>query len=149
RKWVEPEPRARSSKARRASCGACASRPAGRPAACSRTESRSNRSPAQLLAAIRAHVSYAGRPPENGQTVMTENFLRLLVHPIDDARDILRRLQNNEAFQQYLRKRALRALPLVVGIVVGSFACTGAAAVFFLRAGAIGLLATIFVAPVV
>ena len=83
---------------------------------------------AQLFAAIRAHVSYAGRPPENGQTVMTEDFLRLLVHPIDDARDILRRLQNNEAFQHYLRKRALRALPLVVGIVLASLACSAAPA---------------------
>src|SRR5262245_40166176 len=82
---------------------------------------------------------------------MTENFLRYaLVRPIDDARDILRRLQDNEAFQHYLRKRALRALPLVVGIVLTSLACSGAAAFFFLRAGAfVGLAATIVVAPIV
>src|SRR5262245_22364858 len=106
---------------------------------------------AQLFAASRAHVSYAVRPPENGWTVMPENFLRYaLVRPIDDARDILRRLQSNEAFQHYLRKRALRALPLVVGIVLASLACSAAAAVFFLRAGAfVGLTATIVVAPIV
>jgi hypothetical protein len=87
---------------------------------------------------------------------MTEDPLQLrilryaLLDPIDDALDILRRLQNNEAFQHYLRKRTLRALPLVVGIVLTSLASCAAAVFFFLRAGAfLGLAATIVVAPVV
>ncbi len=86
---------------------------------------------------------------------MTENLqsriLRYaLLDPIDDARDILRRLQNNEAFQHYLRKRTLRALPLVLGIVLTSLASSAAAMVFFLRAGTVlALAATIVVAPIV
>src|SRR5262245_37824738 len=87
---------------------------------------------------------------------MTEDFLRLrilryaLVRPIDDARDILRRLQSNEAFQHYLRKRALRALPLVAGIALTSLACSAAVVFFFLRAPALlALAATIVVAPIV
>jgi hypothetical protein len=87
---------------------------------------------------------------------MTEDPLQLrilryaLLDPIDDARDILRRLQNNEAFQHYLRKRTLRALPLVVGIVLTSLACSAAAMFFFLRAGTLlALAATIVVAPIV
>jgi hypothetical protein len=87
---------------------------------------------------------------------MTENPLQLrilryaLLDPIDDARDILRRLQNNEAFQHYLRKRTLRALPLVVGIVLTSLASSAAAVFFFLRAGTLlALAATIVVAPIV
>ena len=87
---------------------------------------------------------------------MTEDFLRLrvlrnaLLHPIDDARDILRRLQSNEAFQHYLRKRALRALPLVVGIVLTSLACSAGAMMLFFRAGPLLILAaTIVVAPIV
>src|SRR5882672_9686106 len=87
---------------------------------------------------------------------MTENLLRLrilryaLLDPFDDARDILRRLQNNEAFRHYLRKRTLRALPLVVGIVLTSLASSAGAAFFFLRANTLlGLAATIVVAPIV
>ena len=87
---------------------------------------------------------------------MTEDPLPLrilryaLLDPIDDARDILRRLQNNEAFQHYLRKRTLRALPLVVGIVLTSLASSAAAVFFFLRAGTLlALAATIVVAPIV
>ncbi|HET7201152.1 MAG TPA: hypothetical protein VFI80_10120 [Burkholderiales bacterium] len=85
---------------------------------------------------------------------MTENLqsriLRYaLLDPIEDARDILRRLQNNEAFQHYLRKRTLRALPLVLGIVLTSLACSAAAIFFFLRAGTLLALAGIVVAPVV
>ena len=73
-----------------------------------------------------------------------------LLDPIDDARDILRRLQNNEAFQHYLRKRTLRALPLVVGIVLTSLASSAAAVLFFMRAGTLlALAATIVVAPIV
>jgi ABC-type multidrug transport system fused ATPase/permease subunit len=87
---------------------------------------------------------------------MTEGSLQLrilryaLLDPINDAREILRRLQNNEAFQHYLRKRVLRALPLVVGIVFTSLAFCAAALVFFLRAGALFALAgMIVVAPIV
>src|SRR3974390_2428688 len=86
---------------------------------------------------------------------MTEGSLqsRILRHAlldlIDDARSILRRLQNNEAFQHYLRKRTLRALPLVVGIVLTSLACCAAALFFFLRAGPLlALAAMIVVAPI-
>jgi|SRR6267142_338951 len=87
---------------------------------------------------------------------MTENPLALrilryaLLDPFDDARDILRRLQNNEAFRHYLRKRTLRALPLVVGIVLTSLAFSAAAVFFFLRAGTLlGLAATIVLTPIV
>jgi hypothetical protein len=73
-----------------------------------------------------------------------------LLDPIDGARDILRRIQNNEAFQHYLRKRTLRAFPLVVGIVLTSLASSGAAMFFFLRAGnLLALAVTIVVAPIV
>jgi hypothetical protein len=87
---------------------------------------------------------------------MTEGPLQLrilryaLLDPIDDARDILRRLQNNEAFRHYLRKRTLRALPLVAGIVLTSLASSAAAVFLFLRAGTLlALAATIIVAPIV
>jgi len=85
---------------------------------------------------------------------MTENPLRLRILryalAVDDARDILRRLQNNEAFQHYLRKRTLRALPLLVGIVLTSLASSAAAVFFFLRAGTLlALAATIVVVPIV
>jgi hypothetical protein len=87
---------------------------------------------------------------------MTEGPLQLrilrytLLGPIDDARHILRRLQNNEAFQHYLRRRTLRALPLVVGIVLTSLACSAAVVLLFMRAGPLlALAATIVVAPIV
>jgi len=87
---------------------------------------------------------------------MTEDSLQFrvlrfaLLDPIDDARHILRRVQDNEAFQHYLRKRALRALPLVVGIVLTSLAFSAAALFLFLRAGALLALAgMIVVAPIV
>src|SRR6266568_4272718 len=87
---------------------------------------------------------------------MTEGPLQLrilrytLLGPIDDARHILRRLQNNEAFQHYLRRRTLRALPLVVGILLTSLACSAAVVFLFFRAGILLVLAaTIVVAPVV
>src|SRR6266705_2983427 len=87
---------------------------------------------------------------------MTEGPLQLrilryaLLDPIDDARHILRRLQNNEAFQHYLRRRTLRALPLVVGIVLTSLACSAAVVFLFFRAGILLVLAaTIVVAPIV
>ena len=72
-----------------------------------------------------------------------------LLDPIDDARDILRRLRNNEAFQHYLRKRTLRALPLVVGIVLTSLASCAAPVIFFSRAGSLlAFAATMIVAPI-
>ncbi len=87
---------------------------------------------------------------------MTEDSLPLrilryaLLDPIDDARDILRRLQNNEAFRHYLRKRRLRALPLVVGIVLTSLASSAAAPVFIMRAGTLlVVLAAIVIALIV
>src|SRR5260370_4816461 len=111
---------------------------------------------AHLFAAIRADVSYAGRPPENRWTVTTEGPLELrvvryaLAGRIGDARHILRRLQNNEAFQHYLRRRTLRALPLVVGILLTSLACSAAVVFLFFRAGILLVLAaTIVVAPIV
>lgn len=94
--------------------------------------------------------------PRTARPVMTEGPLQLrilryaLLDPIDDARDILRRLQNNEAFRHYLRKRTLRALPLVVGIVLTSLASSAAAIFFSLHAGTLlALAATIVVAPTV
>jgi hypothetical protein len=86
---------------------------------------------------------------------MTEDSLQFrvlryaLLDPIDDAREILRRLQNNEAFQHYLRKRALRALPLVVGIVLTSLASCAAAVFFSLRGTLLALVAMVLVAPIV
>jgi hypothetical protein len=87
---------------------------------------------------------------------MTEGPLQLrilryaLLDPIDDARHILRRLQDNEAFQHYLRRRTWRALPLVVGIVLTSLACSAAVVFLFFRAGILLVLAaTIVVAPIV
>jgi hypothetical protein len=87
---------------------------------------------------------------------MTEGPLRLrflryaLLDPIDHALAIVRRLQSNEAFQHYLRERALRALPLVLGIVATSIACSAGALLFFVRAGTLlGLAAAIIAAPIV
>ena len=86
---------------------------------------------------------------------MTEDSLQFrvlryaLLDPIDAARDILRRCQNNEAFQHYLRKRVLRALPLVVGIVLTSLACCAAAVFFSLRGTLLALVAMVLVAPIV
>src|SRR6266850_757725 len=87
---------------------------------------------------------------------MTESPLQLrilrytLLGPIDDARHILRRLQSNEAFQHYLRRRTLRALPLLVGILLTSLACSAAVVFLFFRAGILLVLAaTIVVAPIV
>jgi len=84
---------------------------------------------------------------------MTEDplHLRILRYAlaIDDVRDILRRLRNNEAFRHYLRRRTLRALPLVVGIVLTSLASTAAVVFLFLRAGTLLALAGIVVAPIV
>src|SRR5260221_4751382 len=64
--------------------------------------------------------------------VMTESHIKFnikrytLLGKTEDARHILRGLQNNEAFQHYLRRRTLRALPLVVGILLTSLACSAA-----------------------
>jgi hypothetical protein len=87
---------------------------------------------------------------------MTEGSLQsrilrfALLHPIDDARAIVRRLQSNVAFQQYLRNRASRALPLVLGMVLTSLACSAGAMAFFMRANnLLALLATIVAAPIV
>jgi hypothetical protein len=86
---------------------------------------------------------------------MTEDSLQFrvlryaLLDPIDDAREILRRLQNNEAFQHYLRKRVLRALPLVVGIVLTSLASCAATVFFSLRGTLLALVAMVLVAPIV
>jgi hypothetical protein len=93
-----------------------------------------------------------------GSTAMTKDSLQVrilryaLLDPIDDARDILRRLQNNEAFRHYLWERRLRALPLVVGIVLASLACAGAALALALimHAGALlELVAILAIAPIV
>jgi len=97
-----------------------------------------------------------GALPKTCLTVMAEGSLPLrilryaLLDPIDDARDILRRSQNNEMFQSYLRERWLHALPLVAGVVLASLALSGAAMVFVMRAGTLlAVVTTIVVAPVV
>ncbi|MGB5081416.1 MAG: hypothetical protein WBO23_11815, partial [Burkholderiales bacterium] len=94
--------------------------------------------------------------PKTGSTMMAEGSLPLrilryaLLDPIDDARDILRRLQNNEMFQRYLRERWLHALPLVAGIVLAGLASSGAAVVFIMRAGTLlAVLATMVIVPIV
>src|SRR5258708_32420583 len=108
---------------------------------------------AHLFAAIRADVSYAGRPPETRWTVMTEGPLQLrilrytLLGPIDDARHILRRLRNNEALQHYLRRRTLRAVPLVGGILLTSVACAAAMMSLFSRPGILLALGAPLVVP--
>src|SRR5258706_4990855 len=92
---------------------------------------------AHLFAAIRADVSYAGPPPENRWTVMTEGPLQLrilrytLLGPIDDARHILRRLQKNEAFPPHLRGCTLRPLPRCVGSVLAKLSRSAAGRVLF------------------
>jgi len=73
-----------------------------------------------------------------------------LLDPIDDARELLRRLQSNEMFQRYLRERSLHALPLAAGVVLASLALSGGAMVFIMRAGnLLALAATIVVTPLV
>jgi hypothetical protein len=111
---------------------------------------------AQLFVAIPAHVSYPRCLPKTCLTVMAEGSLPLrilryaLLDPIDDARDILRRLQNNEMFQRYLRERWLHVLPLAAGVALAGLALSGAAMVFIMRAGTLLALATtIVVAPIV
>jgi len=97
-----------------------------------------------------------GALPKTCLTVMAEGSLPLrilryvLLDPIDDTRDILRRLQNNEMFQRYLRERRLHALPLAAGGVLASLALSGAAMVFIMRAGTLlALTTTIVIAPMV
>lgn len=73
-----------------------------------------------------------------------------LLDPIDDARNMLRRLQSNGMFQRYLRERWLHALPLVAGVALGSLALSGGAMAFIMRANSLlALTATIVFAPVV
>jgi hypothetical protein len=73
-----------------------------------------------------------------------------LLDPIDDARELLRRLQSNELFQHYLRERWLHALPLAAGVALAGLALSGAAMAFILRTGTLlALTATIVVAPLV
>jgi hypothetical protein len=87
---------------------------------------------------------------------MTEGSLPLrilrtaLLDPIDDALNILRRLQSNEMFQRYLRERSLYALPLAAGVVLAGLALTGGAMAFIMRANSLlALTATIVVTPIV
>jgi hypothetical protein len=94
--------------------------------------------------------------PKKGLTVMAEGSLPLrilryaLLDPVDDARGILRRLQNNEMFRRYLRERILHALPLVAGVALACLALSGAAMVFITHAGnLLVVLAAIVVAPIV
>ena len=90
-------------------------------------------------------------PQVMAESSLQSRILRFaLLQPIDDARAIVRRLQSNVAFQQYLRNRASRALPLVLGMVLTSLACSAGAMAFFMRANnLLALLATIVAAPIV
>jgi len=94
--------------------------------------------------------------PKTGLTVMAEGSLPLrilrfaLLDPIDDAHDILRRLQSNERFQRYLRERWLHALPLAAGVALAGLALSGGAMAFILRPGTLlALMATIVFVPIV
>ena len=81
---------------------------------------------------------------------LSQRILRTaLLDPIDDARDLLQRARTNEAFQRYLRKRKLYALPLVAGIALTSLALAGATMIFFARSGTLAALAAIVLAPLV
>jgi hypothetical protein len=72
-----------------------------------------------------------------------------LLDPIEDTRAVLRRSQNNEAFQQYLLERRSHALLLVAGIVLASLAFTGATAVSIVGAGTLlAVLAALVTAPI-
>jgi len=73
-----------------------------------------------------------------------------LLDPIDDALNILRRLQSNEMFQRYLRERWLHALPLVAGVVLAGLALSGGAMAFIVGAGTLlAVIAAIVFVPVV
>lgn len=73
-----------------------------------------------------------------------------LLDPLDDARNMVRRLQRNEMFQRYLRERWVHAVPLVAGIALGGLALSGGAMVFIMRANSLlALMATIVFVPIV
>jgi len=94
--------------------------------------------------------------PKTRLTAMDEGSLQFrvlrfaLLDPIEDARDLLRRLQSNEMFQRYLRERWLHALPLVAGVVLAGLALSGGAMAFIVRAGTLlALMATVVYVPIV
>jgi len=73
----------------------------------------------------------------------------VLLDAVDDARGLLRRSQDNEAFRRYLKARKLHVIPLAVVIAVGSLAFTGASVVFIARAGTLLAFVGMLVAPLV
>jgi len=76
-------------------------------------------------------------------------FAITLLGPIDDARHILRRLQNNEAFQHYLRRRTLRALRSSWGFCLQVSRVPQQRCSLLSRRYLLVLAATIVVAPIV
>jgi len=67
---------------------------------------------------------------------LQHRILRIaLLDPIDDARALLRRLQGNEMFQNYLRERSLYALPLVAAVAIAGLTLAGGAMAFIGHAG--------------
>jgi hypothetical protein len=73
----------------------------------------------------------------------------VLLDAFDDARGLLRRSQDNEAFRRYLRRRRLYVIPLAAVIVAASLAFTGATVVFIARAGTLLAFLAMMIAPLV
>ena len=72
-----------------------------------------------------------------------------LLDPIDDARNILRRLQSNEMFQRYLLERSLYVLPLAAGVVITGLALAGGTVTFLMNRGTLLALVMIVFTPIV
>ncbi len=73
----------------------------------------------------------------------------LLLDPIDDGRDLLRRWQDNDQFRQYVFRRRLRVGLTAAILVATSFAFAAATVFFIARAGSFLALAAMILAPVV
>ena len=72
-----------------------------------------------------------------------------LLDPIDDARNILRRLQSNEMFQRYLQERSLYVLLLAAGVVITGLALAGGTVTFLMNRGTLLALVMIVFTPIV
>jgi hypothetical protein len=72
-----------------------------------------------------------------------------LLDPIGDGRALLRRLQSNEMFQNYLRERSLYALPLVAGVAIAGLALAWGAMAFIGHAGTFLAVLTAIVSALV
>ena len=110
----------------------------------------------KLCAVIPPRVLYAGLSSEVGPDDVTQDALSLrmlrisLLDPVNDTVQLLRRLQENDAFRSYLHKRRLRALPLVVAVALTSLTLTAAVAIFVVSAySALGFLAMMTLVPIV